>query len=169
MKLRILLLCIMVLPVLAHAEIYKWKDKDGRVRYSDIPPPSNIKQESLYGKKIPRPTGQPPLAPVEGETGDAINKANEKVSADKSPLSKEEAAIKRANDAEQQKQADEAKQAELKAKEENCSIARANLQSYNQGGRIVKPNEDGTRDYLSDADIAKGRAEAQAEVEKFCN
>ncbi len=169
MKLRILLLCLVMLPTLANAEIYKWKDKDGRVRYSDVPPPSNIKQESLYGKKIPKPTNQQPLAPVETETGNAIEKANEKVSADKAPLSKEDAAAKRANDAEQQKQENEAKQAELKYKEESCKAARANLQTYNQGGRITKANEDGNREYLSDADIAKGRAEAQADVEKFCN
>jgi hypothetical protein len=169
MKLRILLLCIVMLPVLAHAEIYKWKDKDGRVRYSDVPPPSNIKQESLYGKKIPKPTNQQPLAPVEGETGNAIEKANEKASADKVPLTKEEAAAKRANDAEQEKQENEAKQAEAKFKEESCKAARANLQAYNQGGRITKANEEGNREYLSDADIAKGKIEAQAEVDKYCN
>lgn len=169
MKLRILLLCIVMLPVLAQAEIYKWKDKDGRVRYSDVPPPSNIKQESLYGKKIPKPTNQQPLAPVEGETGNAIEKANEKASADKAPLSKEEATTKRAKDAEQEKLENEAKQAELEAKEQNCKSARANLQAYKQGGRIVKVNEQGEREYLSDADIGKARVEAEGEVEKFCN
>lgn len=168
MKLRILLLCIVMLPVLAHAEIYKWKDKDGGVRYSDVPPPSNIKQESLYGKKIPKPTAQQPLAPVETETGNAIEKANEKSAAEKSPLTKEEAAAKRANDAEQLKQENEAKQAEAKSKEENCKVARANLQAYNQGGRITKANEAGSREYLSDADIANGKIEAQAEVDKYC-
>lgn len=169
MKLRILLLCIVMLPVLAHAEIYKWKDKDGKVRYSDIPPPSNIKQESLYGKKIPKPTNQQPLAPVEGETGNAIEKANEKASADKAPLSKEEATSKRAKDAEQEKLQNEAKQAELEAREQNCKTARANLQTYRQGGRIVKVNEAGDREFLGDADIAKAKAEAESDVEKFCN
>jgi hypothetical protein len=138
------------------------------VRYSDIPPPSNIKQESLYGKKIPKPTNQQPIAPVEGETGNAIERANEKASADKAPLSKEEAAAKRGKDAEQEKLEAEAKQAELEAKAQNCKAARANLQTYNQGGRIVKVNEQGTREYLSDADIANARKEAQAEVEQYC-
>lgn len=169
MKFRILGLCITMLPMLAHAEIYKWKDKDGRVRYSDVPPPSNIKQESLYGKKIPRPTGQQPLSPAETETGNAIEKANEKMAAEKTPLTKEEAAAKRANDAEQLKQETEAKQAEAKFKEESCKGARANLQAYSQGGRITKVNEDGSREYLSDADIAKSREQAQADIEKYCN
>ena len=54
MKLQNLLcvMCVLIaLPMLANAEIYKWKDKDGTVRYTDTPPPSNIKQESIGGKK----------------------------------------------------------------------------------------------------------------------
>ncbi|MBX9704806.1 MAG: DUF4124 domain-containing protein, partial [Gammaproteobacteria bacterium] len=74
MRLRILLLCVVLLPTLASAEIYKWKDKDGVVRYSDVPPPSNVKQEPLYGKKIAKPTGLAPLAPVEGDMTAAINR-----------------------------------------------------------------------------------------------
>ena len=169
MKLRILLLCVILTPMMANAEIYKWKDKDGRVRYSDIPPPSNIKQESLYGKKIPKPTGQQPLSPVEGETGAAIDRANEKVSSDKVPMSKEEAAEKRAKDAEQEKLKSEVKKEEDLAKAENCKAAQANLLTYNQGGRIVKANEQGEREYLTDADIVKGRSEAQAAVDKYCS
>ena len=43
MMVRLLLLCMVLLPAIANAEIYKWKDKDGVTRYSDVPPPSNIK------------------------------------------------------------------------------------------------------------------------------
>lgn len=168
MKLRILLLSLIMLPTLANAEIYKWKDKDGRVRYSDVPPPSNVKQEALYGKKIPKPTGQPPLAPVEGDATAALNR--EKASAkDKAPVSKEDAAAKRARDAEQQKKEDEAKQAELALKQENCKAAQANLKTYSDGGRLVKTNEKGEREYLGDADIDKGKVEAQKDVERYCD
>ena len=50
-------------PLLSHAQVYKWKDKDGSIRYTDTPPPSNIKQEAI-GKKTVEPTGKAPLAPV---------------------------------------------------------------------------------------------------------
>lgn len=177
MKLRILLLCLLILPALASAEIYKWKDKDGRVRYSDVPPPSNIPQESLYGKKIPKPTGLAPLAPVEGDATAAANRdkaatakaAADKSKVDKAPLSKEDAAAKRAKEAEQQKKADEAKQAELKLKEENCKAAKSNLATYTNGGRISKTNEKGERNYMGDADISKAKADAQQDVEKYCD
>lgn len=179
MKLRILLLSLLMLPALASAEIYKWKDKDGKVRYSDIPPPSNVKQEALYGKKIPKPTGQAPLTEVEGDATAAANKDKaiadkaltdkSKAPSDKAPLSKEAAAAKRAKDAEQQKIADEAKQAELKLKEENCKSSKSNLATYTNGGRIVKTNEKGEREYLGDADISQGKADSQKDVEKYCD
>lgn len=187
MKLRILLLCTILLPTLllpnlASAEIYKWKDKNGVTRYSDVPPPSNIKQEALYGKKTPQATGLAPLAPVEGDGTVEMNKAKASAAkakaaadkadankADKTPLSKEEAAAKRAKDAEQQKKADETKQAELKIKQENCTAAKQNLATFTNGGRIAKTNEKGEKQYLGDADISQGKADAQRDVEKYCD
>lgn len=193
MKLRILLLSLLMLPALANAEIYKWKDKDGKVRYSDVPPPSNVKQEALYGKKIPKLTGLAPLTEVEGDATAAANKDKaasgkdkaiadkaltdknkapadkSKAPSDKVPLSKEAAAAKRAKDAEQQKIADEAKQAELKLREENCKSSKSNLATYTNGGRIVKSNEKGEREYLGDADISQGKADSQKDVEKYCD
>ncbi|MDP1766318.1 MAG: DUF4124 domain-containing protein [Methylotenera sp.] len=187
MKLRILLLCSILLPALllpsfASAEIYKWKDKNGVVRYSDVPPPSNIKLENMSGKKLPKPTGLAPLTAVEGDGTVEMNKVKasaakakaaadktEANKADKTPLSKEEAAAKRASDAEQQKKADEAKQAELKIKQENCTVARQNLATFTNGGRIAKTNEKGEKQYLGDADISQGKTDAQRDVEKYCD
>lgn len=184
MILRIVLLCAIALPGLASAEVYKWKDSDGKMRYSDVPPPSNIKQEPLYGKKIPKPTGRAPLTSVDGDINANISKIKPTTSkdgvatdnadagknkAEKVPPSKEEAAAKRAADAEQQKKADEAKQAELKLKQENCKAARSNLATYTNGGRIAKTNEKGEREYLGDVEISQGKSDAQKDVDKYCD
>ncbi len=179
MKVRLLLLCLAMLPMLANAEIYKWKDKDGSVRYSDVPPASNVKHEPMVGKKIPKPTGQAPLTAVEGDVTTAINRdkastAKEKAAADKNkaggaPLSKDEAAAKRAKDAEEQKKADEAKQADLKLKQENCKASKSNLATFVNGGRIAKTNEKGERTYLGDDEINQGKLDAQRDVEKYCD
>lgn len=177
MKLRILLLCIIMLPGLATAEIYKWKDKDGVVRYSDVPPPSNIKQESMYGKKIPNPTGLKPLAEVPGDASVEMNKqkvTTDKASTDtkkvdKPPLTKEEAVAKRAKDAEIDKKVAEEKLANQKIKDENCKGAKLNLDNFSIGGRMQKMGDDGERTYLSDAEINKGKAKAQKDVEEYCN
>jgi len=181
MKLRILLLCVIMLPTLAVAEVYKWKDKNGEIRYSDLPPPANVKQEP-YGKKTIKPTGLAPLAAVEGDATAAMNKDKEATKAkaalektavdnkkaDKAPLTKEEAAAKRAKDAEAAKKANEVKQAEMELKQENCKGAKSNLATYTNGGRIAKTDENGQKQFLSDADIAKGKADAQKDVDKYC-
>ncbi len=186
MRLRILLLCVVLLPTLASAEIYKWKDKDGVIRYSDVPPPSNVKQETLYGKKIAKPTGLAPLAPVEGDVTAALNRdkaatlakdkaksdgksVDAKTKDDKAPLSKEDAAQKRAQDAEKQKQDDLQKKAELDTKQANCTAAKQNLATFTNGGRIAKIDENGKKQYLGDADIGQGKADAQRDVEKYCD
>lgn len=175
MKSRILLLCLILLPVLATAEIYKWRDTNGVIRYSDVPPPSNIKQEPMHGKKLVKPTGQAPLAEVEGDATAAINKlkaAEDKAKADdlkKAPPTKEEAAAKRAKEAEESKKQEAQKKAELEIKQENCKNAKSRLATYTNGGRITKTDENGQKVFLGDADIAKARVEAQSDVDTHCN
>ena len=178
MRLLVLLLCAMMLPSLAAAEIYKWKDSDGSMRYSDVPPPSNVKQEAMYGKKIVTPTGLAPLTAVEGDATIEMNKdkaatikkttadkeATEAKKADKMPLTKEELAAKRAKD----KKTEEENQANLKIKQENCKAAKANLATFINGGRIAKTNEKGEKYYLGDADIAQGKADGQRDVDQYC-
>ncbi len=42
---RIILLCALALPLAAGAQsLYKWTDKNGKVHYSDQPPPQSIKK-----------------------------------------------------------------------------------------------------------------------------
>ena len=179
MKVRLILLCLVMLPALANAEIYKWKDKDGSMRYSDVPPPSNVKQEPMIGKKVIKPTGKPPLTAVEGDVMETVNRNKtpvekekavaDKNATDKAPLSKDEAAAKRAKEAEEQKKADQIKQEDLKIRQENCKVAKSNLATFTNGGRITRTNENGERTYLSDADIDRGKLDAQRDVEKYCD
>lgn len=157
-----------MLPALAQAEIYKWKDKNGVTRYSDVPPPSNIKNESI-GKKIPKAPTAAAVAPAVSGSTPVANASGTATPKDAAPLSKEEAAAKRAQEAEAQKKADEVKKAELKFRQESCAAARNNLRMYSAGGRIMTTDEKGERVYLGDDDISKGKADAQQAVEKFCD
>ena len=157
-----------MLPVLAQAEIYKWKDKDGTIRYSDVPPPSNIKNESI-GKKIPKASAATAVAPLENGSAPATNKSGTAAPKDAAPLSKEEAAAKRTQEAEAKRKADEVKQAELKFRQESCAAARNNLRMYSNGGRIMTTEENGERRYLGDDEVSKGKTDAQQAVEKFCD
>jgi len=178
-SLWIMLAILVALPITGNAEVYKWKDKDGITRYSDMPPPSNVKQLPVNGKK---PVGAPPVsaitvedaaqaAAVEGAAPAAVAAPPAPVAdAKKKPAAKtEEDAAKRQKDAEEEKRKNEQKRAELEVKQQNCSNSKANLNVYKQGGRIRKMNEGGEREYLSDAEIAQSLVKAQQEVEQFCS
>ncbi len=163
---------LFVLPLLGHAEIYKWKDKNGSVRYTDTPPPSNIKQEAIGKKKAVQATGQAPLTPAEGTPPVATKDAKKdgKNETSKEPMSKEDEAAKlRQKNAEAEKRNKQEKEAEAKRKAENCKAAKANFETYSQGGRVYKMNEKGEREYMGDKDLQDGKAQAQKEINENCN
>jgi Skp family chaperone for outer membrane proteins len=167
MKLTHLLLVLMALgaaSMQSHAEIYKWKDKDGKTRYSDTPPPSNIKQEAIGSKKAVQPTGQAPLAPVESAQETPV-KLKDNVPP---PNTEDAAAQKRQRDAEMDKKNKQEKELEAKRKAENCSGAKANLETYTQGGRVYKMNERGEREYMDEKDFKAGKEKAQQEISENC-
>ena len=169
MKLLPLLLAVLVLtasPILSQAEVYKWKDKDGTIKYSDTPPPSNIKQEAVKGKrKLGEPTGKAPLAPVENAVA-TPNIIREKP---EPPISPEESAAKqRQKTAEAEKRNKQEKEAEVKRKADNCTAAKSNMETYTQGGRAYKMNEKGEREYLGEKDFAEGKQKAQQEINENC-
>ena len=172
MKLLPLLLAVFALTAvsgLSQAEIYKWKDKDGKVRYSDTPPPSNIKQEPITGKKKPVvPTGKAPLAPVDSAAETAGVPAAMPKDIEPSISAEDLAARQRRENAETEKRNKQEKEAETKRKAENCTAAKANMETYIQGGRVYKMNESGEREYLDEKGFAQGREKAQQEINENC-
>lgn len=169
MKLLTLFLAVLVLTTssLGQAEIYKWKDKDGKIRYSDTPPPSNVKQEAIAGKKkLAAPTGKEPLAPVD-KAGVAPAVGTPK--SIEPPSNPEDlAAEQRQQKAEAEKNNKLEKESEAKRKAENCSSAKANMETYTQGGRVYKMNEKGEREYLDESAFKVGREKAQQEINDNC-
>ena len=165
---------LMALPMLASAEVYKWKDKNGATRYSDTPPPSNIRLESIDGKHAIKTSNQAPLAPVvntnaaagKDEMKDKVPNLN---GANPDGKSTEETAAKlRQKNAEIEKNNKKEKEAQAKLNEENCKAAKSNLAIYNQGGRIYKVNEKGEREYLDDAGLKAGADKAQKDIAEYC-
>ena len=56
--LRVVLLALLIVPLLASSEVYKWTDAQGRIHYSDSPPPEakakqvKIKVSSIQGPAV---------------------------------------------------------------------------------------------------------------------
>jgi len=169
MKKALLLLILMALPLMAHAQVYKWKDASGKTIYSDVPPPSNVKQESIIGSKPVAPAAAPsvaPAAPAATATAGAPAAASDPK---KAAVDKDAEARKRQEEAEAAKKEDKAKQAELEQRKKNCEAAKLNYDNYKMGGRIMKMDEKGERYYLGNAEIAAGLAQAQKDVDQYCN
>jgi hypothetical protein len=136
-----------MLSMTAKAEIYKWKDANGVIRYSDIPPPANVQTESLKSGRAPAPApvAKPAAtkAKATGEGGDTAAVKPEDVTPEK------------------------VKEAEDILKKQNCQNAKTNLNVLNDGP-VYRMNEKGEREDLDQAAIAKEKEKARQEVEKYC-
>lgn len=131
---------------IAHAEMYKWIDSQGKVQYSDQPPSVNA---------------QTIKAPQSGQaetTSQATQSLNEQ----------DQAYQKRRAEAEQArvKAEKEAEQARVKA--ENCAKARNNLDTLQSTRRVYTTNAAGQRVYMDDAARSSALAEAQKAISENC-
>lgn len=153
----VLLLLLALAPLLALAQMYKWVDENGRTQYSDRPPPAGVKSEQIT-KGRAGPTPPPAPAPAAAKGGPPPNSA----------AARELEFRKRQLSAEEQQKEDEKKAKDKQAKQENCDIARARLKSLEDGGRILKYDKLGERQYMSDEEIEKEKAPARARVEQSC-
>jgi hypothetical protein len=163
-----LALCV-ALP--ASAQMYKWVDSDGKVQYSDKPPPSNVKTEKL--RTPARAAGAPAASEgtgaaqkdaAKGETPKDAAKAGPKTAAQE-----EQAFRKRQLDAAKAQEDEGKKQAQARDKAENCRRAKASLANLQIGGRQMRIDEKGERAFLDDQQIVQETAKAQEEAAAACN
>lgn len=146
---------LLAVPQMANAAIYKWKDKDGVTRYSDTPPTGAVPYESLGGKKPAAPRPAADAAEVEAKPA--------------TPAQPDKVETKPQETPEQLKEKQRLEEEDKKIRAQNCSSARANLQTYTQGGRVSRMSEEGEREYLDDAALAKGAEQARKDIAKFCD
>jgi len=130
----------------ASAALYKWTDANGRVVYSDQPPPGDVKVDTL---KAPPPPANP----------NAVKEmANKEAESKKQKLDAQEAAQK----AEQQR-AENAKRLAV------CKDAQAQMrQLAAEQLPLAKLNEKGETVYLDDTERRKKRAELETWVRANC-
>jgi hypothetical protein len=146
----------------ASAQMYKWVDADGKVQYSDKPPPSNVKTEKL------REPARAAPAPAPGGAKGGAAKDSAK-SGPKTAAEQEQAFRKRQLDAAKANEDAAQKQADARDRAETCKRARAALVSLQIGGRQARIDEKGERVFLDDQQIAQETARAQQEAAAACN
>jgi hypothetical protein len=153
MKKIFLFLVTMGFVAAAVAQQYKWVDKDGKVRYGDVPPP---------GVDVQR------LKPPPGPAASAPAPSAKKGEKDK-PLSPEAAFRKRQEEAQKESQKQAQTEQETQAKRENCVRAQESLRTLESGQRIARTDAKGERYFLEDGQIAQETAKARQALQQWCN
>ncbi|MEW5944069.1 MAG: DUF4124 domain-containing protein [Pseudomonadota bacterium] len=142
------------LSLAAHGEqLYKWVDSDGKVHYTDQPPPAKAEKKPLNIKV------QPAAQTAVGE---------EKKPVAKSTAEKEQEFRQRRVAAEEAQAKREKEQADAREKERNCAQARGNLRNLQEGGRTVQYDAKGEKVYLDDTARQQAIVDAQKAVDSWC-
>jgi hypothetical protein len=130
------------------ANVYKWKDTQGRVHYTDKPPPADGTLISIEPTWYSRRDGSPPPARAAASTPTAPPDVQ-------APAA--EAALRNAvqNDV-------------ANARTEQCKQAQERYQNYVVSRRLFKEGEKGERVYLSDAELTEARLNAKREMDETC-
>lgn len=143
----------------AHAQAYKWVDKNGHVEYGDRPPAG--------AKVTPLRNVAPPSAPAASASSANGGAKNAK----KGPLTpaQQELEFRRRMKAAQDAaaKADRERKA-AEEKKENCENARQTLRTLQSGQRIARTDSKGERYFISDEQRAQDTARARSAVSQWC-
>lgn len=135
------------------AQVYKWVDKDGKVQYTDTPPPASAtKVEAKKVDTSPAAASTTPIKPAPAKTAQARAKDADKLKADAAEKIK--------------KSELEQKNAEISAS--NCRDARAIFRELETGRPLTRTTEAGAKEFLSDEARLAETAKARKSIAEFC-
>jgi len=140
----------------ASAQLYKWTDKDGRVRYTDRPPPAGTK-----ARTIATPSSAPAARDAEAAKDGAPQGAL-------TPEQQEQAFRKRQLEAQKAAEKSALASQEEAAKRENCARAREYQRTLESGQRVSRTNAQGEREYIDDAVRERELESARKAVTDWC-
>ena len=156
----VVLVCCLALPAQAQ---WKWRDKDGRVTASDLPPSRDVPDKDI----IQRP---PDVRRVPARPDPAASAASApgQAAVPKGPLEREVEGRKLAAEQQQAAKA-KADEDKLRAQRaENCRRARSHLAALDSGQRIARVNDQGEREVIDDRVRADEQRRAREVIGSDC-
>ena len=142
---RIVLVSLMLLPLAAAAEMYKWVDEKGRTVYSEQPPPDG------KGTKLDIRTSPGSAAPTDWK--------QKEIDSRQSRITKEQQ--------EQNQKAQE--QNQMTARKQNCIESQRQLNIAQTPRPVFQVNEKGEKVYLDDKERQREIDGWAANVKKYCD
>lgn len=153
---------------------WKWRDAQGRVTVSDLPPPREVADKDILQRpaavaRAPAPA-VPGVAPATAGGGVAAPgvAASAPAAARPAPVDKELEARKRAAEAEKAAKAKAEEQRNAAVRAENCKRARQHLATMDSGQRVARINEKGEREVLDDETRAAESRRARDIIASEC-
>jgi hypothetical protein len=130
----------------AIAQIYQWKDANGKTVFSDLPPPGNANEQRKISSEAPAAT-----APTQKTTAD-----------------RELEFRKRRQESEETAEKARKEQEAANSKKETCESARRQLQALESGERIALRDDKGERYFLDDEQREREVAKARQAIQSSC-
>lgn len=138
----------------AQAQAYRWADKDGKIRYGDMPP-AGVKATPM--KSPSGGVAPPPAAAAKDAKGAA-----------KAPVDPAQAFNERRLKAKEDTAKAEKARDEAETRRKYCDRSQALLRSLETGQRIARTDAQGERTFLDDAGRKAQIDETREEVAKNC-
>lgn len=156
--LTVLLVLAMVFLPVAHATQWKWLDAQGKVQYSDRPPPGDVPDKNI----LKRPASQSTVArstPPAATSSSAVSGNGKDPELEKK---------KREQDASEDAKAKAAEERQAQKRAESCEKARKYERALDQGLRVVRSNDKGEREFLDEKGVAEERARTRQVINSDC-
>ena len=146
MKHIALAVAVLLAATVANAEIYQWKDKNGKTIFSDKPPAENVVEQK---KVVSDPSTAGAATPKTTADRELEFRKRQKESQDSSEKAKTEAAA-------------------AAEKQENCVRTRRYLTTLESGERVSLRDDKGERYFMDDAQREQETAKARQELQTNC-
>ena len=146
MKRIALALTLLLAATVVNAQIYQWKDENGKTVISDKPPIGKVSQQRKIESEAPATTTATSKTAADRELEFRKRQKEAKEGAEKS--SKEQSAIS--------------------DQKENCASARQHLQALESGERIAMRDEKGERYFMEDAPRQQEIVKTRKTIESSC-
>lgn len=139
---------------------WKWRDAQGRVQYSDRPPPNDVRDRDI----LTRPAAAPALRGSAAPASAPAPSGNASAPTSDPALETRKRQAESAQD--QAKRDEEARVARQKV--ENCARAKEYARTVESGQRISRTNDKGEREFLDDAQRTREAARAREVIASDC-
>lgn len=179
--LPLLLLALAASPN-AHA-LYKWRDANGRVVYSDLPPPASVSPSAVLqapSRQAPvkagggpgsTPNGEPQAGGAQSQSRQAVDVATEGKDAEAGPKTMADRELEFRKRRQERLEAEsKANDAQARARQQNraCDDSRNNLRTLESGIRVSRMNAQGEVEVLDDRERESRIRAARRDIQDVC-